>query len=98
MFIIRKESLHESGFHPFESQSHRKECWLEDYVEVPEHLVALVLESCGWCDLTLYDDVLTGVMLTAKPEQVHVSTPEQDRDEMLVDLAYRATLLELGVN
>ena len=98
MFIIQIEPIEGTSFHPFQSQSHRRSCWLEGYVEVPESLINAVMDSGGWCDLTIHDGVLTGVTPTARPEPEPVHTPEADRDAMLVDLAFRMTLLELGVS
>lgn len=98
MLIIQREAQGEPGFHPFQSQSHRTECWLEGYVEVPTHLADKVMASGGWCDLTLEDGILMEVTPTAPPEQESLPDPEADRDEMLIDLEYRLTLLELGVD
>ena len=41
MTIIQIEPL-ESGQHPIQSQSHRRACWVEGYIEVPVHLEAAV--------------------------------------------------------
>lgn len=41
-----------------------------------------------------YRNVATGVLMKEEKKE---PTPEQDRDAMLVDLAFRMTLLELGV-
>ena len=97
MFIIQIEPLDGTSFHPFQSQSHRRECWLEGYVEVPEHLIAAVMDSGGWCELTLNDDVLTEARLAARPEPASEPTPDEDRDAMLVDLMTEVALLKLGI-
>ena len=98
MFIIQIEPMEGTSFHPFQSQSHRQECWLEGYVEVPEHLASVVMDCGGWCDLTIRDGVLIEVAPMARPEPTLVQTPDADRDAMLIDLAFRMTLLELGVS
>ncbi len=98
MLIIQIEPLEGTSFHPFQGQSHRLACWLEGYVEVPESLITAVTDSGGWCDLTISDGVLVGVTPTVRPEPAQLPTPEEDRDAMLIDLAFRMTLLELGVN
>lgn len=67
MTIIQVSAL-SSGQHPIESQSAREACWLEGYIEVPEHLEAAVWDSLGWCDLQIEDGVLVGITPTERPE------------------------------
>lgn len=54
--------------HNIESQSHRKSCWLDGYIEVPSHLESAVWDTLGWCDLDIQDGVLVGVTPTERPE------------------------------
>lgn len=67
MFIIKVEP-EESGFHLFQSQSHRTECWEEGYIAVPPELESQVMECMGWCDLTIEDGVLTGITPIPRPD------------------------------
>ena len=66
MTIIKIEPL-ESGQRPIQSQSHRKEVWLEGYVEVPAHLEGAAWESLGWCELELQDGRLVGLTPLPRP-------------------------------
>lgn len=64
--IISKEKI--NGLHQIESQSGRTSVWLEGYVEVPEHLIDLAWETCGYCDLVFDEDKnFIGIIPTEKP-------------------------------
>lgn len=64
--IISKEKV--NGLHPIEAQSGRTEVWLDGYVEVPEHLIDLAWETCGYCDLVFDENGnLTEIIPTEKP-------------------------------
>ena len=52
MTIIKINPL-ETGQHPIQSQSHRRACWLDGYIEVPAHLHDAVWATYGWCDSRL---------------------------------------------
>ena len=65
MTIIQIEPL-ESGQHPIQSQSHRRACWVEGYIEVPVHLEAAVWATYGWCDLQIEGGVLVGITPTER--------------------------------
>lgn len=66
MTIIKIESI--NGLHPIESQSHRRTCWQDSYIEVPPHLIAAVWATGGHCDLTIEGGVLTGITPLPIPE------------------------------
>lgn len=68
MTIIKINPL-ESGQHPIQSQSHRRACWLEDYIEVPAHLHDAVWATYGWCDLQIEGDKLVGITPTERPPE-----------------------------
>ncbi len=68
MTIIQIEPL-ESGQHPIQSQSHRRACWVEGYIEVPVHLEAAVWATYGWCDLQIEEGVLVGITPTKRPPE-----------------------------
>ena len=68
MTIIQIEPL-ESGQHPIQSQSHRRACWVEGYIEVPVHLEAAVWATCGWCNLQIEEGKLVGVTPTERPPE-----------------------------
>ena len=79
MTIIQISAL-SSGQHPVESQSDRESCWLEGYIEVPQHLESAVWETLGWCDLQIEDGVLVGITPTERPEpepEPYVPTTEE---------------------
>lgn len=98
MTIIRIEAI--NGVHAIESQSHRNACWLDDYIEVPQHLEAIAWASIGYCDLNIVDGVLVDITPTERPPEPTpepIIDPEDDRDSMLIDHEYRLTLIELGV-
>lgn len=67
MTIIQIEPL-DTGQHPIQSQSGRRSCWLEGYIEVPAHLESAVWETLGWCDLQIEDGKLVGITPTERPE------------------------------
>ncbi len=68
MLTIIEVKAREDGGHGLQSQSHRKECWLEGWVAVPETLVAQVWACGGYCDLTLKKGVLTGITPRERPQ------------------------------
>ena len=66
MTIIQIEPL-ERGQHPIQSQSGRRACWLEGYIEVPAHLHDAVWATYGWCDLKIEEGKLVGITPTERP-------------------------------
>ena len=66
MTIIQIDPL-ETGQHPIQSQSHRRACWLDDYIEVPAHLHDAVWATYGWCDLKIEEGKLVGITPTERP-------------------------------
>ncbi len=97
MLIIQIEAQEGTNFHPFQSQSHREECWLESYVGVPQELEEEVLGCGGWCQLHIEEGVLKAVTKKEAPKQEVIPDPEADMEALVVDHEYRLTLLELGV-
>jgi len=71
LYIIKIEPENEQGLHLIQSQSHRMECWLEGYVEIPPELVELAIASGGYCDLTLLD----GQLLELHPIEIPGQSP-----------------------
>ena len=57
----------ETGQHPIQSQSGRRACWLEGYIEVPAHLHDAVWATYGWCDLKIEEGKLVGITPTERP-------------------------------
>ncbi len=96
MLIIQIDAL-EGNFHPFQSQSHRKECWLEGWIAVPPALEHALYACGGHCELLIEGDTLLEILPREMPQLPHEPTPDEDRDAMLIDLEYRLTLIELGV-
>ncbi|MDB7887430.1 hypothetical protein PND83_04485 [Flavonifractor plautii] len=68
MTIIQIDPL-ETGQHPIQSQSGRRACWLEGYIEVPAHLHDTVWATYGWCDLHIEEGRLVGVTPTERPPE-----------------------------
>lgn len=66
MTIIQIDPL-ETGQHPIQSQSGRRACWLEGYIEVPAHLHDAVWATYGWCDLKIEEGKLVGITPTERP-------------------------------
>lgn len=66
MTIIKINPL-ETGQHPIQSQSHRRACWLDGYIEVPAHLHDAVWATYGWCDLKIEEGKLVGITPTERP-------------------------------
>ena len=71
--MIIKIEANGNGQHLFQSQSHRTECWIEGYIEVPKSLENIVIESRGYCELTIKDEVLVDVM--SHPEWIPDVSP-----------------------
>ena len=68
MTIIKINPL-ETGQHPIQSQSGRRACWLDGYIEVPAHLHDAVWATYGWCDLQIEEGVLVGITPTERPPE-----------------------------
>lgn len=66
MTIIQIDPL-ETCQHPIQSQSGRRACWLEGWIEVPAHLHDAVWATYGWCDLKIEEGKLVGITPTERP-------------------------------
>lgn len=99
MTIIQIDPL-ETGQHPIQSQSHRKACWLEGWIEVPAHLHDAVWSTYGWCDLQIEDGKLTGITPTERPEPEPGPAPEPSEVDVLkaqvADLQNQILTMKLG--
>lgn len=93
MTIIQIEPL-ETGQHPIQSQSHRKSCWLEGWIEVPAHLESAVWETLGWCDLTIEDGKLVGITPIERPEPETVTHEPTQLDRVEAQVTYTAMLTD----
>ena len=89
MTIIQIEAL-DTGQHPIQSQSGRTSCWLEGWVEVPEHLEAHVWDSLGWCDLDIQDGVLVGITPTERPDEPEA--PPTELEQLRADIDFLAAM------
>lgn len=58
----------EDGGHGLQSQSGRKECWLDGWIAVPDRLADLAWECKGYCDLKISDGVLVDLIPGEVPE------------------------------
>lgn len=95
MYCIKIEE-NENGQHNIQSQNHRKTCWLEGYVEVPENLVSSVLSTAGIGELVLEDGVLVDFIPGEMPMAEETPSELEDVMSMLVDQEMRLLQLELG--
>lgn len=92
MIIIAIHAL-DTGQHPIQSQSGRTACWLEGWVEVPEHLESAVWDSLGWCDLDIQDGVLVGITPTERPEpEPEPEAPPTELEQLRADIDFLAAL------
>lgn len=87
-----------NGFHNIEGIS--VNYTPDGFIRVPEELVDKVNASGGYCDLVLDSDGnLTDIIPLERPAPLPPPPdPQADTDAMVVDLAYRLALLELGVS
>lgn len=79
-------------------------------VGLPDELLDDYVAAMGFARLTVEDETVVSVERDDEAYYAYISghpepepeepepTPDDDRDAMLVDLEYRVTLLELGVN
>lgn len=98
--LIIKIKPQTSGQHLFQSQIHRKECWLEGYVAVPPEREAEIVGCLGYGDLTVED----GKFVDFVPRPELIPAPEEDTtptqlDRVEAQVTYTAmmtdTLLEV---
>ena len=96
MLTIIEIHPREDGGHGVQSQSHRKECWLEGWVAVPEELEKAVWECGGYCELTLdRDGALVGITPTKRPEPPEMEPTEEEKLRADVDFIAAMTGVEL---
>lgn len=81
MLTIIEIKQREDGGHGLQSQSGRKECWLEGWIAVPAEMAAGINETCGYCDLDIVDGVLVGFTPREIPVRPDTRTPAQKREE-----------------
>ena len=103
MCVISKETFGEYQVRDIQTNS----SWLEnpygkDYAVVPSEMVDGIIETHGYCDITLNDEETEVVSFAARDipqneENAENPTTEEDLMAMAVDHEYRLTLLELGV-
>lgn len=80
MLTIIEINARADGGHALQSQSGRRECWLDGYIAVPAHLEAAVWACCGYCDLDIQDGTLVGITAKEVPV-VPEPDPEPTADE-----------------
>lgn len=91
LLTIIEVKAREDGGHGLQSQSHRKECWLEGWVAVPEELAAAVWACGGYCDLELSDQgELTGVTPKQRPQAEE--QPPSESEQLRADVDYLAAV------
>ncbi len=101
MTIIQIDPL-ETGQHPIHSQSGRRACWLDGYIEVPAHLHDAVWATYGWCNLQIEEGKLVGVTPTERPPEPEPEPqPPLAEDitlDMLAEHEERLCMLEITTN
>lgn len=97
MYIIQREALEGSVYHPIQYQSHRKECWEESYIAVPRDLEERVTRSGGYCHLLIREDTLIDIEELTPAEIPQSTTEIEDLEAIVVEQEYRLILLEWGV-
>lgn len=85
MLTVIEQASRADGGHGVQSQSHRTECWLEGWLEVPEALTQAVWDCGGYCELTVEDGVLTAVTPTGRPAEPAPAPTELERLRADVD-------------
>lgn len=96
MLTIIEIEAREDGGHGLQSQSHRKECWLEGWVAVPEALESAVWECGGYCELELDEEGrLVGITPTQRPEPPQPEPTEEEQLRADVDFIAAMTGVEL---
>jgi hypothetical protein len=101
MTIIQIDPL-ETGQHPIQSQSGRRACWLEGYIEVPAHLHDAVWATYGWCDLQIEGDKLVGITPTERPPEPEPEPKPPSAEDITLDMLSeheeRLCMLEITTN
>lgn len=93
MYIVKIEA-DARGFHLFQSQSHREECWLDGYIEVPQELESVVIECKGYCDLVIENDILKNVI--ARPDLIPIKeTHPTEIEQLRADIDFLAVMTEV---
>lgn len=79
--MIIKINAEKDGQHLFQSQSHRRECWLDDYIAVPENFESVVMSCNGYCDLTIKNNRL--IEIQPRPDLIPVKESKPSELEQL---------------
>lgn len=79
--MIIKINAEKDGQHLFQAQSHRRECWLDDYIAVPENLESAVMSCVGYCDLTIKNNRL--IEIQPRPDLIPVKESKPSEFEQL---------------
>lgn len=95
--VISKETFGDYSVHDIQTNgAWSKNPYSETYAVVPEYMVTDIMETCGYCDITLNEDGTEVVSFTAReiPEKEPEETPEEDT----VSWDTMAAAIEEGVN
>lgn len=85
MMTIIELTPRADGGRGVQSQSHRTQCWLEGWVEVPGELTQAVWDCGGYCELTLEEGRLVGITPTERPQPPVPEPTETERLRADVD-------------
>lgn len=91
--VIIKIKADSNGWHQMQSQSHRKECWLEGFIAVPSELEETAFECDGYCDLVIQGGILKGI--TPRPERRPQAEEPITAEQRLA--ALEAAMLEMAL-
>lgn len=94
MFTIIEINAREDGGHGLQSQSGRKECWLEGWIAVPNELRGRVWDCLGYCNLRIENGVLVDVEEVPRPEPPEPPEPQISDEEAVAIITDTLTTSE----
>lgn len=90
MMIVKIEPT-DDGLHLVQSQSHRTNCWIDGYIEVPQNLEIEIFECNGFCDLVIENNKLNGIIPRPNPAQPEETEPTPI-EQLRADIDYIAIM------
>ena len=97
MLTIIEIAAREDGGHGVQSQSGRKECWMEGWIAVPKELEQKAWGCSGYCELNIQDGVLVDIIPGEVPEFPHVPTEEEKLQAQVASLEGQLTDTQMAL-